>query len=140
MADSKHNGSDIIFKAGSPAVAVAGETGCSLSISGESIDTTSKDTAQWKSRIAGRSDWSVSGNAMLVFDADTDALAASQKAFWTAISTGALLDVEIALTDALTFTGKVIMTSIEVGAEDSAAATFAWQAEGASALVLNEGA
>lgn len=138
MADTKHNGTDIIFKVGG--TAVAGETDCTLTVNGTTIETSSKTVAQWKEFIAGRSEWEVSGNAMLMFDATADTLSATQKALWTAASTGAAVAVELALTADLKFSGSIIVTQWQANAPDNDNAGFSWAGKGAGALVLDEGA
>ncbi len=137
MADEKSPGTSIVFKAGG--TAIAGETGCSFSINGSEIDMSNKSTQYWKEFLAGRSDWTVSGSAMILFDSDAHTLEASQKALYTAISTNADLAVEIALTATLVFSGTVFLTSLEGSFEDESPATVSWSARGKGALTLTEG-
>lgn len=136
--DSTSNGADIIFKVGGQPV--GGETGATLTVNGEPIDVTNKDTADWKAMIAGRADWSVSGSSMLLFDKTANTLNANQKALFTAISTRSEIAVELALTDTLKFSGSLILTQFEIGANDNEAAVTNWAGSGAGALQLVEGA
>lgn len=137
MADSKSTGTSIVFKVGG--VAVAGETECNFAVSGGEIDMSNKSTQYWREFLAGRRDWTAGGSAMILFDATADTLAASQKALWTAISTQADVDVEIALSDVLVFTGTAFFTSFEGSFADDDPATISWAVRGKGALVLEEG-
>lgn len=137
MADAKSTGTSIVFKVGG--VAVAGETDCSFSISGGEIDMSNKSTQYWREFLAGRIDWQAEGSAMILFDAAVDQLSASQKALWTAITTRAQVEVEIALTDVLIFTGTAFFTSFEGSFADDDPATISWAVRGIGALALEEG-
>lgn len=137
MPDTKSTGTSIVFKVGG--VAVAGETSCNFAVSGAEIDMSNKSTAQWREYLAGRKDWTAGGSAMILFDSAADTLAASQKALFTAITTGADVEVEIALTDVLVFEGTAFFTSFEGSFDDDAPATISWAIRGKDALVLTEG-
>ena len=137
MADEKSTGTSIVFKIGG--TAVAGEVGCSFAVNGSEIDMSNKSTQYWKEFLAGRSDWTAQGNAMILFDSTAHTLATSQKAIYTAISTGATVTVEIALTATLTFSGDAFFTSFEGSFDDDAPATVSWAVRGEGALTLNEG-
>ena len=140
MADSKKNGTSILFKVGSPATAVAGETDCTFTVNGDTIDTTSKSSAQWAEFIPARANWEASGSGMLMFDSTAHTLAATQKALWTAVSTGATIAVEIALDATLKFAGTAIVTQWQANAPDNDNAGFSWSVRGTGALTLTEGA
>ena len=137
MADEKSTGTSIVFKI--DGVPVAGETGCNFSISGGEIDMSNKSTQYWREFLAGRIDWTAGGDGMIIFDAEADTLEASQKALWTAISTRADVEVEIALSDVLVFEGTAFFTSFEGSFDDDAPATISWAVRGKGALVLVEG-
>lgn len=137
MPDTKSLGTSIVFKAGG--VAVAGETGCNFAISGAEIDMSNKSTEFWREYLAGRIDWTAGGSAMILFDKVGDTLSASQKALYTAITTRADVEVEIALTDALVFEGTAFFTSFEGSFDDDSPATISWAIRGKGSLVLTEG-
>lgn len=137
MADEKSTGTPILFKVGG--TAVSAETECSLQVNGAEIDMSNKSTQYWKEFLAGRADWNASGGAMLMFDSTAHTLEASQKALWTAMSTRADVEVEIALTATLTLSGTAFLTSLELNATDDSPATYSWSVRGKDALVLTEG-
>lgn len=137
MPDTKSTGNSIVFKIGG--VPVAGETECGFSINGAEIDMSNKSTQYWKEFLAGRADWSANGSAMILFDSAADTLAASQKAIYTAVSTQADVEVEIALTDTLVFEGTAFFTSFEGSFADDSPATISWAVRGKGALTLTEG-
>lgn len=137
MADEKSTGTSIVFKVDD--VAVGGETECSFSINGAEIDVSSKSSGNWKEFLAGRADWTASGSAMILFDSTADTLSAAQKALYTAITTKADVEIEIALTDTLVFEGTAFFTSFEGSFGDEAAGTLSWAVRGKGALTLTEG-
>lgn len=137
MADAPVNGTDIIFKVGGNPV--GGETGVTLSVGGEPIEVTNKDTADWKAFIAGRADWTVSGSSMLLLDTTAQTMAASQKSLFTAISTRSEIAVELVLAGNLKFSGAVLLTQYEIGGPDNEEAVLNWTGRGNGALTLAEG-
>lgn len=137
MPDTKKTGTSILFKVAG--TAVAGETECSFSVSGAEIDMSNKSTQYWREYLPGRSEWEASGSGMIMFDTAAHTLSASQKALWTAITTGAQVEVEIALTATLIFTGLAFFTSFEGNFADDDPATISWAVRGVGALALEEG-
>lgn len=139
MPDTKSTGNSIVFKVGG--VAVAGETGCSFSISGSEIEMSNKSTLYWKEFLPGRSDWTMSGGSMLFADFGAGTLSASQKAIFTAITTNAIVAVEIILSAAggLKFSGNAFFTTMDADFQDENPASFSWAVRGIDALTLIEG-
>ena len=135
--DAKSTGNSIVFKVGG--VPVAGETGCSFAISGGEIDMSNKSTQYWKEFLPGRSDWTMGGGAMILFDSSAATLDASQKAIFTAISTNSIVACEIELANGLSLSGNAFFTSFEADYQDDNPATISWAVRGAAALTLNEG-
>lgn len=135
MADTKSTGTPILFKMNG--VPIAGESSCSFSVSGDEIEFSNKSTAQWKEFLPGRNDWTAQGASMMLFDTNDETLEASQKALFN--SKGSIIEVEIALTPNLTFSGSAFLTTFDANADDNAPATFSWAVRGTDALVLNEG-
>jgi predicted secreted protein len=137
MPATKQTGTGILFKIGT--TVVGGQSDCNLTINGEEIELSSKDTAYWKEFLAGRADWTVGGSGIVMFDTTAHLLETSQKAIYTAITTGQTVAVEIALTGTLKFAGSGFFTNMSLAAPDNAAATMSWTVRGTTALVLTEG-
>ena len=101
MADTKHKGSLVLLKidsagGGLPAT-IAGQRDCTVSISAPEIDATNKDNANATDAIAGRYTAVVTGNGLVLMDDAAGTLEAQVKVLWTAITTRAEIEVEVAL-------------------------------------------
>jgi len=138
MAAEKKTGTDILFKSGNQVV--AGQTDVSFSVSAQEIEISSKDTDYWAEYLPGRADATVSGSGIIMFDEETDTFETTQKAIFTAITTRQVLDVEIAFTDDLVFSGRGFFTSYGGSAPDNAPTSFEWTVRITEGLTLEEGA
>mgnify|MGYP003133450021 CR=1 FL=1 len=75
MATGLVNGTDLLLRVGTTGAnedIIAYSTSCSLEISMDEIDQTSKDSAGWKSIIGGTRSWSVSSDALYANESQTN--------------------------------------------------------------------
>jgi predicted secreted protein len=101
----------------------------------DTIDTSSFDSAGWKTFIAGLKDWSGSCEASFNFSGD----ALGQKAIWDAYLAGTLLAVKFDFDGTgPNLTGSVLITSVGFSApvDDKITAKFDYQGSGALAYNL----
>jgi predicted secreted protein len=100
----------------------------SLSVTADTIETTNKDTAGWKTFIQGDKSWTVSGSAMLDWSAQSNITQ-----LFTAITAGteAALDLGSS-TDVKYYSGNGIITSWSFDGPRNGVATlsFEWQGTG----------
>lgn len=141
MAQEKQTGTDILFLAMVSGVltAVGGQRDCNLSIGGEAIDVSSKDTDQWAENLAGRSDWTADGESITMIDPDAEELEPTIRELFLSLSKGTKIDAEISMPGNVRFTGTAIVTSLDFGAPDNDAATSSWEVQGDGPLTLHEG-
>jgi len=62
------NGTDLLVYVGSDAIAHS--TSCSLSLSMDTRDATTKDSAGWTDRLEGLRSWEISGEGLVALDAE----------------------------------------------------------------------
>lgn len=141
MGQQKQKGTDILFLADVDGVltAIGGQQDCNVSVNGESIDASTKDSDQWVEGMVGRSDWSADGESIVMIDPDAEQLEPAVRELFLSLAEGTKIDVEISLPGNVTFSGRAIVASLDFGAPDNDAATSSWEVEGDGPLTLTEG-
>jgi TP901-1 family phage major tail protein len=133
------NGTDLIIKVGSDTVAYA--TSCSLELSADEIDQTSKDSGGWKDIAAGLRSWNMSADALYV----NNAAASSEDGFpelTTALIARTAVTVHFTFGTAATgdyvYSGSAIITSLSLssGVEDQATYSVTFNGTGALTQTL----
>ena len=134
------NGTDLIVKVGtsdSNEVIVAHATNCSLELSMDERDITSKDSAGWKEIIGGLRNWSLSADAL--YDAtDLGATKTDFVALYDLIDARTKVYVEFALANAAAgdyiYTGEGYVTSISLSGGVEETATYSCSISGTGDL------
>ena len=132
MANKILRGNDLmIFKdttgAGTAYKALAFSTSCQLSLTGNTLETSSKDGGKWTSKAVSKLSWSLTTDNLYSVE-DFNALVNS----W--ISREELTVAFAVCTNADSDTGKVVITSITANAPDNDNATYSVTLEGTGAL------
>lgn len=122
---AKIKGIDFVLKMGTKIL--GGKKGASLSISSDTIDTTTADSEGWKEKDYGFKEWSISTDGLLVandtcYDAVEDAL-----------FNGTALDIEV-IRDGKKYTGQCLITSLESDAPFDDNMSYSVNLEGTGAL------
>lgn len=136
-------GKDLMLFTSDKAIALA--TSCKLSISSETIDTQSKDSGIWTEKDIKKLSWSASSENIFSADADAnsyDALLAlfiARKPIDVKFGIPANADAGELPTGgwtvpAASYSGKALITSLELNAPDGDKATFSANFEGTGAL------
>jgi len=132
------NGTDLIVKIGTDTVAYA--TSCSLELSADEIDQTSKDSGGWKDIASGLRSWNISCDALYV----NNAAAATTEGFpelTTALIARTAVTVHFTFVTPATgdyvYEGSAILSSLSLstGVEDQA--TYSATFNGTGALTQN---
>jgi len=126
-------GVDVLVKvdiAGTPTT-IAGQRNATLSLTSDSIDTTSKDTGDWRTFLAGLKSWTLSCDGLYV-DGDP-ALEELQSKF----ESGTAVAVTIAEKNAAwTATGNAVITSLDYDASLEDVMTVSAEFQGTGALTI----
>ena len=127
-------GVDVLVKvdiAGTPTT-IAGQRNATLSLSSDSIDTTAKDTGDWRTFLAGLKSWTLSCDGLYV-DGDP-ALEELQSKF----ESGTAVAVTIAESCAAwTATGNAVITSLDYDASLEDVMTVSAEFQGTGALTIS---
>ena len=143
MAATKQSGIDVLFKVdtdggGSPA-AVGGQRDVNLTVGADTIDATNKDNTNFKDKLVGRADWSISANGLALWDDADGTMDANLKVLWTAITTRASIEVEMAVgVGTSKFAGDGYCTQFDLSGADEDVFLADWTVEGAATLTLTE--
>lgn len=109
-------------------------TSASLSVSMETRDTTTKDSAGWSEKLEGLKSWSLSGDGLVTYSISGDY--DSPDALFTLLSNRTLVKVKFgsATSGEIDYTGDAYLTSYEqeAGVEDNV--TYSFSFEGTSTL------
>lgn len=135
-------GKDLMLFVGGKAIALS--TSCKITMSAETIDTQSKDSGVWNEKDVKKIGWSCSSDSVFSADADVN----SYDALFALMI--AAQPVEIAfgipsnkstefpaggwLLPSKPYTGKAIITSLDLNAPDGDKATFSISLDGTGAL------
>ena len=133
-------GTDLMLFKANKALAVA--TSCKLTINANAMETSSKDSGKWTSKKAGKLSWNASSDNLFTIADYTelvDAMISRTEVdlqFSTVSNSDANNDIPSdgwkANTDG--YSGKAIITSIDVNAPDGENATYTVSFEGTGAL------
>ena len=111
-------------------VALSLEMEVTISASIDTIETTDKDSAGWKTFISGDKSWTISGSANLDWSATENV---SQT--FTDFSAGTAVAVDVgSATNAKFYSGSGIITSWSLSAPRNALSTFSFEVQGTSTL------
>jgi len=127
---AKIKGIDVLVKIG--ASAVGGQRGATLNRSGETIDTTTKDSEGWKENEAGLKEWGIDCDGLVVVD-DT-AYAALEAAFMASTEVTA----EVAMPSGKKYSGTGIITDFPIEAPYDDEVTYSVSIVGNGALTQTE--
>ena len=130
----KINGKDFLVYV--DGVAITHSTGCSISISGSTVPSTTKDSAGWAESLAGTRSWSVSSDQMLALNAT---LGIEEVYAIFADTVQRTVTAKFATSDAADrfFSGSARITGIEVSADNESVTTYSLSLEGTGALTLS---
>lgn len=121
--------------------AIGGQQDFTLTVNGETIDVTSKDSANFMQKLPGRYSWTLSTNGFAYMDDADGSFDVAFKAAFTAVTTKAEVAVSIALPGgSSTVTGQAAVTSWELSAPDNEGMGGSVSLEGTGALTLTEAA
>lgn len=129
MSIKEVRGADVLLKI--DGVAVAGQRDCNLSMNGDSIDTTTKTNAGWKTSLQGLKSWQMTMDCVnYIGDA-----AAGQKQLKQAFLNGTNIEVAMCFGTEEIYSGEASITSLEQDGPMDDVSTASLTLEGASALV-----
>ena len=126
------NGTICVLYLGETAISYS--TSCSLSLSGTTIDVTNKDSGYWVQKISGhKNSWTMSVDAFY----NMDGAGVTPYELFDPLRDGDLVSLKFTTTntDDTFFVGNAIVTSLNITAGDSEAATFSAEFEGAGRLL-----
>lgn len=137
-ATSVMNATDVVIQisedSGSTYDIIGRCTSASLSVSMETRDTTTKDSAGWAEKLEGLKSWSLSGDGLVTYSISGDF--DSPDALFTLLSNRTLVKVKFgsATSGEIDYTGDAYLTSYEqeAGVEDNV--TYSFSFEGTSTL------
>ena len=127
-------GVDVLVKvdiAGTPTT-IAGQRNATLSLSSDSIDTTAKDTGDWRTFLAGLKSWTLSCDGLYV-DGDP-ALEELQSKFESGTAVAVTMTEE---GGAWTATGNAVITSLDYDASLEDVMTVSAEFQGTGALTIS---
>lgn len=124
-------GLDVLLKVGGQVV--GGQKSASIEMNQSPIETTTKDSEGWTTKIAGKKAWSTTCDA-LFFVSDE-----GQKAVYDAFESGTAIDVELSNTSGYYRKGKALVTSISEEAGDEDVVSFSVSLEGTGSLTTTKG-
>lgn len=108
-------------------------TSASLSVSMETRDTTTKDSAGWQENLEGLKSWSVSGDGLVTYSVGTDEDGPND--LFTLLSNRTKVKIKFGstTTDELDYTGDAFLVSYEqeAGVEDNVTYSFSFTGTGA---------
>lgn len=108
--------------------AVGAQRGASLSMSAETLDKTTKDSAGWAESLAGMKAWSISADGLLILD-DTGYLALE-----TAYMEDKNVLIQMHTKSGALYEGDAIITTIDLDAPYDDLASYSAEFTGAGAL------
>lgn len=127
MSSTSKRGLDLILKAGE--TAIGGQRGASIEMSSEVLDVSCKTSGDWTAKINGAKSWTCSCDGIYFTDD------AGYKAAVTAFLAGTEVTLELADSGKkVGFTGKAIITSLNIEAPYDDALTYAIEFEGTGEL------
>lgn len=109
-------------------VALGGQRGATLNRSGEVIEITDKDSDGWKENLGGFKEWSIDCDGFYV---TTDT---AFTALETAFENGTQVEIKMAKTAGITYTGYAIITDFPVEVPYDDAMTYSISFTGTSSI------
>jgi len=122
----------VTIRQGIADIVIGGQKDATLSISADTLETTSKDTGDWRTYLSGLKQWSLTCDGLYV---ESDA---AQTALWNAFQSAEEVTVTLSKpTSSFTASGQAVITSIEYGAAMEDALTFNVEFQGTGALTVS---
>jgi len=124
----------VTIKQGTEDVIIGGQKDATLSISADTLETTTKDTGDWRTYLSGLKQWSLTCDGLYV---ESDA---AQTALWNAFQSAEEVTVTLSKptsSSSFTASGQAVITSIEYGAAMEDALTFNVEFQGTGALTVS---
>lgn len=109
---------------------VAGQRNATLSLSSDTIDTTAKDTGDWRTFLAGLKSWTLSCDGLYV-TADAGILELENS-----FLNGDTVTVKLAKDTDWTATGEAVITSLDYDASLEDVMSFSVELQGTGALTI----
>jgi len=122
----------IYVTVGSELVPIASSLNASLTINGEPIDVTTKDSNGWRELIAGQKSWSMAGDGK--FDPDASNYAFTDLFGLISVGTAVVVRISQEVSGDTYYEGSALVTSLEVAAPMDDASTFSFTFEGTGEL------
>ena len=118
-------GLDVLIKVGGQVV--GGQRNASIELSSETIDTTTKQSNGWSTKVAGTKSWTSSCDGVYFVDD------AGIQAVYTAFENGSEVELEFSSTSGVYHKGTCVISSIseESGMDDVTSYTMAFEGTGA---------
>lgn len=121
-------GLDILISIGT--TAIGGQRNGTISTSSNVIDVSNKNSGDWVENISGAKDWGSSLDGLYYVDDE------GQKAAIQAYLKATEVDVKVAKGESAMFTGKALITSLDIDAPYDDAATYSMELTGTGALAF----
>jgi len=121
----------VTIRQGIADIVIGGQKDATLSISADTLETTTKDTGDWRTYLSGLKQWSLTCDGLYV---ESDA---AQTALWNAFQSAEEVTVTLSKPTSFTVSGQALITSIEYGAAMEDALTFNVEFQGTGALTVS---
>ena len=128
MAEIK--GVDVLIKIGDQVI--GGQRNATIEMSAETIDTTTKSSGGWTTKIAGLKSWTCSADGIFFIDD------AGRKACETAFLNGGTVQVELSNETGLYYAGNVLISSMSVEAGQDDVVSYSVSFEGTGELTTTK--
>lgn len=121
----------VIIRQGAEDIIIGGQKDATLSISADTLETTTKDTGDWRTYLSGLKQWSLTCDGLYI---ENDA---AQIALWNAFQNAQEVTVTLSKPTSFTAAGQAVITSIEYGAAMEDALTFNVEFQGTGPLTVS---
>lgn len=132
MASQKIAGVDVLVSVtvGGTKTVIGGQSGATLSLETNLVETTSKDDAQWASSVPGVRSWSIETEGFMVVD---DKAQAELENVWL---TNGSMDAEINFPSGKKYSGKILIESQSFEMPQDDAVSFSASFTGTGPLTI----
>lgn len=132
MASQKVAGVDVLVSVmvGAVKTVIGGQSGATLSLETNLVETTSKDDAQWASSVPGVRSWSIETEGFMVVDDK------AQEALENVWLTNGSMDAEINFPSGKKYTGKILIESQSFEMPQDDAVSFSASFTGTGPLTI----
>lgn len=120
----------LLYLPGTPDTPIAGQRNATLSLSSDTIDTTAKDTGDWRTFLAGLKSWTLSCDG--IYTTSDSGILALENAFMN----GTVINVKLAKGTEWSATGQAIITSLDYDASLEDAMTISIEMQGTGAITI----